>query len=68
MSLSGGTSGAKVAQDLAELRRRWGEAYRVTWERRFRATHITSGQFIDADDAPELHERIREHYSEHASG
>jgi len=59
---------AAVEQDLADLRRRWGNAYRITWEDRFRATHITSGQAIDAGSAPELHKRIRHHYSEHATG
>lgn len=60
--------GAAIEHDLADLRRRWGEAYRITWEDRFRATHITSGQVIYASNALELRGRIRDHYSEHASG
>jgi len=60
--------GAGVEQDLADVRSRWGEAYRITWENGFRATHIASGQVIDADNALDLRERIRAHFSENASG
>jgi hypothetical protein len=54
--------------ELADLRRRWGEAYRITWDSgRFRATHIISGRAIDADNAAGLHVLIRHHYTSHAT-
>ena len=51
--------GSNPALDLAELRRSWGDAYRITLEDgRFRATHIISGQAVDAGDATELRKLI----------
>jgi len=57
-----------IPADLAGLRRRWGEAYRITWQSgRFRATHIISGLALDADSAADLHRLIRHHYTSHAA-
>lgn len=48
--------------ELADLRRGWGEAYRITWDNgRFRATHIVSGQVLDAQSAAELRQLMRDH-------
>jgi hypothetical protein len=53
-------------QDLAEMRRCWGDAYRITWDDGgFRATHIVSGQILDASSATELRKLIRDHHSRH---
>jgi hypothetical protein len=62
-------SAPDVDADLADLRRRWGEAYRITWDSgQFRATHIVSGRALDADSAADLHTVIRHHYASHAAG
>jgi hypothetical protein len=51
-------------QDLAELRRCWGDAYRIIWyDGRFRATHIVSGQTLHASSAADLRTLIRDHHS-----
>jgi hypothetical protein len=51
--------GLDPAQDLAVLRRGWGDAYRITWDDGwFRATHIISGQAVSADNATELRKLI----------
>lgn len=56
--------GSDYEQDLAELRRWWGDAYRIIWDDgRFRATHIVSGQMLDASSAADLRELIRDHHS-----
>ena len=50
--------------ELADLRRAWGDAYRITWNGdRFRATHIISGQALDAKNAADLRTLIRDHHS-----
>jgi hypothetical protein len=50
---------------LAGLRRGWGEAYRITWDNgHFHATHITSGQALDAQTAAELRQLLRRHHSQ----
>jgi hypothetical protein len=50
--------------DLADLRRTWGDAYRITWNGdHFRATHITSGQALNAENATHLRTLIRDHHS-----
>lgn len=47
------------AQDLADLRRGWGDSYRITWDNGwFRATHIISGHAVDADNATDLRKLI----------
>ena len=49
--------------ELAGLRRSWGHAYRITWGgNRFRATHIVSGQAIDAENAADLRMLILDHH------
>jgi hypothetical protein len=53
---------------LADLRRAWGDAYRITWNgNRFRATHIISGQALDARNATDLRMLIRDHHSRGAN-
>jgi hypothetical protein len=52
------------APELADLRRGWGDDYRITWNSdRFRATHIVSGQTLDAGNATGLRMLIRAHHS-----
>jgi hypothetical protein len=54
--------------DLADLRRAWGDAYRITWNGdRFRATHIISGRALDAGNAADLRMLIRNHHSRRAA-
>lgn len=54
--------------ELADLRRSWGEAYRITWDDgRFRATHITSGEALDAQSATGLRKLLRDHRSHRAT-
>lgn len=49
--------------ELAGLRRGWGETYRITWGNgRFHATHIVSGQALDARSATELRRLLRHHH------
>ncbi len=61
-------TGADPVQELAALRLWWGGAYRITRDAgRFRATHITSGQRLDAGNATELRKLIREHHSRRAA-
>jgi len=56
--------GLDLALELADLRRGWGDAYRITWDSgRFRATHIVSGQAVDAANAAELRKLIRDQHS-----
>jgi len=56
--------GLDLALELADLRRGWGDAYRITWEAgRFRATHIVSGQAVEAGNAAELRKIIRDQHS-----
>lgn len=45
------TSSPDADQDLADLRYFWGGCYRITWQGRFRATHIASGQTLSAENA-----------------
>ena len=53
-----------IPADLADLRRRWGEAYRITWDNgRFRATHIISGDTLDAENATDLQQLIRHQHT-----
>ena len=55
--------GLHPALELADLRRGWGDAYRITWDSgRFRATHIVSGQVVDAWNAAELRKLIRDQH------
>ena len=55
--------GLDPALELADLRRGWGAAYRITWDSgRFRATHIVSGQAVDAGNAAELRKLIRDQH------
>src|ERR1017187_4055570 len=52
------------APELADLRRGWGDVYRITWNGdRFRATHIVSGQAVDAGSAADLRMLIRDYHS-----
>ena len=51
-----------LEQDLADLRYLWGGAYRITWQNRFHATHIASGETISADTATELHICLWDHF------
>jgi hypothetical protein len=54
--------------DLAYLRRRWGEAYRITWDSsRFRATHIISAEALDAKNATALQKLILRHHTTQAA-
>jgi hypothetical protein len=56
------------AQELAELRRGWGDGYRITWDgARYRATHIISAHAMDAIDAADLRELLRDHQSRQAA-
>jgi hypothetical protein len=56
------------APELADLRRGWGDDYRITWNSdRFRATHIVSGQTLDARSAAGLRMLIRAHHSRWAA-
>ena len=56
------------APELADLRRGWGDDYRITWNSdRFRATHIVSGQTLDAGNATGLRMLIRAHHSRWAA-
>jgi len=51
--------GLGPARDLADLRRGWGDVYRITWDSNgFRATNIISGQAVDAVDPGELRKLI----------
>jgi hypothetical protein len=45
------TSLPDVVKDLADLRFSWGGLYRITWQGRFRATHIASGETLGAESA-----------------
>src|SRR5215469_4941268 len=45
------TSTPGIEEELASLRFFWGGAYRITWQGRFRATHIASGEALEADNA-----------------
>ena len=49
---------ASRERDLADLRYFWGGVYRVTWQGRFRATHIATGEAIEADSAPAMRELL----------
>jgi hypothetical protein len=52
------------ASELADLRLGWGDAYRITWDSSlFRATHIVSGQALDAGKASELRRLLRDQHS-----
>ena len=54
--------------DLADLRRRWGEAYRITCDgSRFRATHIISAETLDAKNATALQKLILRHHTTQAA-
>jgi hypothetical protein len=54
--------------ELADLRRAWGDAYRITWNgNHFRATHVISGQALDAATATDLRMLIRNHHSREAT-
>ncbi len=56
------------ALELADLRRAWGDAYRITWDGgRFRATHIISAYAIDAANTADLRKLLRDHHSRHAA-
>ena len=57
-----------IPADLADLRCHWGEAYRITWDNgQFRATHIISGDTLDAENAADLQHLIRHHYTAQAT-
>lgn len=45
-------------RELADLRYFWGGAYRITWQGLFRATHIGSGEAVEADTATALRELL----------
>jgi len=56
------------AQELAELRRGWGDGYRITWDGvRYRATHIISAHAMDATNASDLRKLLRDHHSRHVA-
>ena len=58
--------GTDHEQDLAELRRCWGHAYRISWDSSsYRATHIVSGQMLGASNASGLRRLIRDHHARH---
>jgi hypothetical protein len=58
---------ADTEQEVADLRRVWGGAYRITWQDRFRATHIVTGDSLDADSATELRGLLLVHFSRAAA-
>ena len=56
------------ALELADLRRGWGDAYRITWDGgRFRATHIISAYAMDAANTADLRKLLRDHHGRHAA-
>jgi hypothetical protein len=59
---------ADTEQEVADLRRDWGSAYRITWHDRFRATHVVTGDSLDADSAAELHVLLLAHFSQTIAG
>lgn len=71
VSLHGGNSDqfalgpADHERELADLRYFWGGAYRITWQGRFRATHIRSGEAVEADTATSLRELLFGHQCRH---
>jgi hypothetical protein len=51
--------------ELADLRYFWGGAYRITWQGRFRATHIMSGEAVKADSAAAMRELLLDRQCRH---
>jgi hypothetical protein len=49
---------------IANLRWHWGEAYDITWDRRFRARRLDDGQLLEAGTPAELRSRIIDDYAE----
>lgn len=52
-------------RELADLRYFWGGAYRITWQGRFRATHLKSGEAVEADTATAMREVLLDHQWRH---
>jgi hypothetical protein len=44
----------EIEQELAALRHLWGGAYRITWTGQFRATHLATGEMLEAASPNEL--------------
>jgi len=62
------TTAPDPAQELAELRRAWGDGYRITWDgARYRATHIISADAMDAANAADLRKLLSDHHSRQAA-
>jgi len=60
--------GFDPALQLADMRRSWGDSYRITWDNgSFRATHIVSGEAVDAANAADLRKLLRDQHAQRAA-